>query len=92
MPFFLFQDRAAAIKILDQLVDELLVVPTDEFYFAKIRPELHPFYLSHTFASKTLMFFVDPRGVQYIWYLNSSIGYYVVSKCLNTAIGAGQRW
>lgn len=92
MPSFLLQDRAAAIKILDQEVDEVLVVPTDEFYFSKIRPELHPFYLSHTFASKTLMFFVDPRGVQYIWYFNSSIGYYVVSKCLNTAISAGQRW
>ena len=92
MPSFLLQDCDAAIKILDQLVDELLVVPTYEFYFARIRPALHPFYLSHTFASKCLMFFVDPRGVQYIWYFNSSIGYYVVSKCLNTAISAGQRW
>ena len=92
IPFFLFQDRAAAIKILDQLVDELLVVPSDEFYFDKIRSELHPFYLAHTFASKCLMFFVDPRGVQYLWYLNPSIDYYVVSKCLSNYIGNGQRW
>ena len=93
IPFFLFQDRAAAINILDELeLDELSVVPSDEFYFSKIRPELHPFYLAHTFSSKCLMFFVDPRGVQYLWYLNQSIGYYVVSKCLSTYIGSGQRW
>ena len=97
IPFFLFQDRAAAIKILDELeLDELSVVPSDEFYFSKIRPELHPFYLAHTFSSKCLLFFVDPRGVQYLWYLNQGIGlgsgYYVVSKCLSTYIGSGQRW
>ena len=90
---FLFQDRAAAINLLDELeLDELTVVPSDEFYFSKIRSELHPFYLAHTFSSKCLMFFVDPRGVQYLWYLNQSIGYYVVSKCLSTYIGSGQRW
>ena len=88
----MFQDRASAIKLLDQLVDHLQVVPSDEFYFDKIRPELHPFYLAHTFASKCLMFFVDPRGVQYLWYLNESINYYVVSKCLTTSISRGQRW
>ena len=88
----MFQDRAAAINLLDQLVDELLVVPSDEFYFNKIRSELHPYYLAHAFASKCLMFFVDPRGVQYLWYLNPSINYYVVSKCLTNYIGNGQRW
>ena len=92
IPFFLVQDRAAAINILDELeLDELSVVPSDEFYFSKIRPELHPFYLAHTFSSKCLLFFVDPRGVQYLWYLNQSIGYYVVSKCLSNYIGGGQR-
>ena len=88
----MFQDRASAIKLLDQLVDHLQVVPSDEFYFDKIRPELHPFYLAHTFASKCLMFFVDPRGVQYLWYLNESINYFVVSKCITTSISRGQRW
>ena len=93
IPFFLFQDRASAIKILDQLIDHLLVVPSDEFYFDKIRPELHPFYLAHSFASRCLMFFVDPRGVQYLWYLNDSANYYLASKCVTqSTMRGGQRW
>ena len=92
MPIFLSQDRASAIKLLDELVDADLVVPSDEFYFDKIRKELHPYYLSHTFANKCLMFFVDSRGRQWLWYLNSSINYFVVSKCVSTSCSNGMRW
>ena len=86
------QDRSAAIKLLDQMVDENLAVPTEDFYFENIRTELHPFYLAHTFSEKTLLFFVDPTGRQFLWYLNQGIGYFVVSKCVTNSFSSGQRW
>ena len=67
-------------------------MPTDEFYFQNIRDELHPFYTAHTFCGKTLLFFVDQTGRQFIWYLNDGIGYFVVSKCVTTSFSSGQRW
>ena len=67
-------------------------MPTEEFYFENIRPELHPFYTAHTFCGKCLLFFVDPTGRQFLWYLHDGIGYFVVSKCVTTSFSRGQRW
>ena len=86
------QNRATACKILDLMEEENLAVPTDNFYQEHVKDLLHPYYLSSTFSLKTLFFFVDRNGRQYVWYLNDGIGFFVVSKCVTPILNTGQRW